>query len=44
MSILGKTVAELGKYLGITQTAASKAIAAGRKINEEKDVLKSISI
>ncbi|MFH1776765.1 MAG: hypothetical protein ABH952_04300 [Candidatus Omnitrophota bacterium] len=36
--ILG-TVTELGEYLA----AVSKTLAAGRKINEEKDVLKAIS-
>ncbi|MFH1776830.1 MAG: hypothetical protein ABH952_04640 [Candidatus Omnitrophota bacterium] len=40
---LGKTVTELGKYLGIMQTAVSKAMAAGRKINEERDILKAVS-
>ena len=40
---LGKTMTELGKYLGICQTAASKAMCVGREIEAQKKIFKLIA-
>ena len=42
-SQLGKTVTELGKHLGISQTAASKAMCVGRGIEAKKKIVESIA-
>jgi putative transposase len=39
---LKKTVTELGRYLGISQTAASKAMALGREVEIKKNVFQAI--